>query len=73
MALLLNKYPNSLLQEQFDRVLQQFIQKEQISLQNYNEVRQRTSITKQICSFTSPTVQACAHFPFVSCLYGEST
>ena len=44
MALLLNKYPNSLIQEQFDKV---FESKEQVSIQNYNLVRQRVIFSHQ--------------------------
>ena len=39
MALLLNKYPNTLIQEQFVKVLKIFQVKEEISLRNYKQIR----------------------------------
>ena len=41
MALLLNKYPNQLIEEQFNRVLEKFSINEQISFQNYDVIRTR--------------------------------
>ena len=41
MALLLNKYPNQLIEEQFHRVLEKFSINEQISFQNYDIIRTR--------------------------------
>ena len=49
MALLLNKYPNSLIQEQFNQVLKKYQVNEEISFQNYNQIREK------IISFPSET------------------
>lgn len=45
MALLLNRYPNIIIQEQFNKVLQQFKVKKLISSENYDETRYLTLLT----------------------------
>ena len=40
IALLLNKYPSKFIQEQFDQVSKKFQVNQQISSQNYDEIRQ---------------------------------
>lgn len=43
MALLLNKYPNNIIQEQFNKVLQQIQLKEPVSIRNYTAIRRQVS------------------------------
>ncbi|CAF4154274.1 unnamed protein product [Rotaria sp. Silwood2] len=47
IGLLLNKYPNELIQKQFDLVLQKFRINDLISIQNYNQIRMRINSSKE--------------------------
>lgn len=40
-ALLLNKYPNNLIQEQFNKVMEKFHTKELLTIQNYDRIREQ--------------------------------
>lgn len=66
VALLLNKYPNSFLEEQFRNVLDKFQVTEQMKHQNYLRLRQKIISQPETKSSTHDTEHMFVHFTYCS-------